>query len=96
MQQCALSSMGNYGVATGVPSLLPLQDAMMQAGAIGCRNMGGGGNPTSLALVHAKNFESFAKKTVTSMKENFPDSDFVVVPIYPGKASRVLQVNSTL
>lgn len=94
MIKCAQSSIDNYGVSTGVKGLFFNQiiKAMRSAGAVGGRNEGGGGSPTSIALALKKDMPRFIKEFPKKMKELFSDLDFEVIPVSLGKPSRVLRL----
>jgi galactokinase len=95
LQQSAKSSMENYGVQTGVkeiPSFAPLLSTFLSCGALGARNEGGGGIPTSIALIKHQDLAQFSASVPEKLKEQFPTFVFDVVPVSIGMASRVLQM----
>lgn len=98
MNKSAQSSLDNYGVDKGkerdVITLRPLLETMRAKGAIGARNMGGGGNPTSIMLVKTEEADAIIAQVQAAMKESYPTSDFHFEKVQLGKPSRVLKLQS--
>jgi galactokinase len=92
IDDCAQSSIENYGVADGVPTLRVLLGIMRRTGAYGARNTGGGGVPTSIMLSPLHRADEIISKVADSVNVSCPGSNFRFVKLKLGKPSRVLNL----